>query len=261
MRVWVFSDLHLQTQDMEDRGKIFPTIPEADVCVCAGDLVDGDIVRGVEWLSKHIRPSMRVVMINGNHEFYRRSIDETVEAGRRCGILNGVDFLDDASVTIGGTRIFGTTLWTDFNVFARGDGVERGRAMAFASDYISDYRLIRPFEAKQDRWTPVMSWAQHMSSLALLEVELTKSAQPVVVVSHHAPHPQSIAPAFAQSLLTPGFVSDLTPVITQFRPVVWIHGHTHSTFDYMVADTRVICNPLGYAFEQTGFDPQKVIEV
>ena len=32
------------------------------------------------------------------------------------------------------------------------------------------------------------------------------------------------------------------------RPQIklWIHGHTHHEFDYMVGDTRVVCNPRGY---------------
>ena len=28
---------------------------------------------------------------------------------------------------------------------------------------------------------------------------------------------------------------------------LWIHGHTHESFDYEIGKTRVICNPRGYA--------------
>jgi hypothetical protein len=27
---------------------------------------------------------------------------------------------------------------------------------------------------------------------------------------------------------------------------LWTHGHTHETFDYVVGETRVVCNPRGY---------------
>jgi hypothetical protein len=27
---------------------------------------------------------------------------------------------------------------------------------------------------------------------------------------------------------------------------LWTHGHTHHPFDYIVGETRVICNPRGY---------------
>jgi hypothetical protein len=32
------------------------------------------------------------------------------------------------------------------------------------------------------------------------------------------------------------------------RPQIklWTHGHTHELFDYMIGDTRVVCNPRGY---------------
>jgi hypothetical protein len=27
----------------------------------------------------------------------------------------------------------------------------------------------------------------------------------------------------------------------------WVHGHTHSNFNYEVEGTKVVCNPRGYA--------------
>jgi hypothetical protein len=46
---------------------------------------------------------------------------------------------------------------------------------------------------------------------------------------------------------------------------LWIHGHTHDSFDYRLNGTRVLCNPRGYARdgvnENPMFDPQLVIEV
>ena len=27
---------------------------------------------------------------------------------------------------------------------------------------------------------------------------------------------------------------------------LWTHGHTHEDFDYMVGETRIVCNPRGY---------------
>jgi hypothetical protein len=45
--------------------------------------------------------------------------------------------------------------------------------------------------------------------------------------------------------LSPVFVSDLEALLGPAR--LWIHGHTHDSFDYRVADTRIACNPRGYA--------------
>ena len=30
-------------------------------------------------------------------------------------------------------------------------------------------------------------------------------------------------------------------------PKLWIHGHMHNRSDYMIGDTRIVCNPRGYA--------------
>jgi Icc-related predicted phosphoesterase len=35
--------------------------------------------------------------------------------------------------------------------------------------------------------------------------------------------------------------------ILEHQPRLWIHGHTHETFDYRIGKTRIICNPRGYA--------------
>lgn len=56
------------------------------------------------------------------------------------------------------------------------------------------------------------------------------------------------------------FVSDLSDVIERHQPKLWIHGHTHTRFDYDVGATRVVCNPRGYHHEQD-YDPEMVIEL
>jgi len=83
-----------------------------------------------------------------------------------------------------------------------------------------------------------------------------------VVVTHHLPHRQSIHSKWEGDPLNPGFASDLSRLV---RPPVrlWVHGHTHESFDYQVNGTRVICNPRGYVPMQpnTAFDPKLVVEV
>jgi predicted phosphodiesterase len=47
------------------------------------------------------------------------------------------------------------------------------------------------------------------------------------------------------------------------RASVWIHGHTHESFDYVVNGTRVVCNPRGYLRTEPNeaFDPLLAIDV
>src|SRR5439155_709852 len=42
---------------------------------------------------------------------------------------------------------------------------------------------------------------------------------------------------------------------------LWIHGHTHTFFDYRAGGARVICNPRGYPGEATGFRPDLIVEI
>ena len=65
------------------------------------------------------------------------------------------------------------------------------------------------------------------------------------------------------------FVSDLSEMIEKHKPAVWVHGHLHQTYDYEVGETRIVCNPRGYAVvnsagmrvENRGFVPDLVIEI
>ncbi|NBT05096.1 MAG: metallophosphoesterase, partial [Proteobacteria bacterium] len=65
------------------------------------------------------------------------------------------------------------------------------------------------------------------------------------------------------------YVSDLDQLILDHPAIkVWSHGHTHTSFDYMIGDhCRVVCNPRGYynGYNNAGlnldFDPLLTIEV
>jgi hypothetical protein len=61
------------------------------------------------------------------------------------------------------------------------------------------------------------------------------------------------------------FVSDLTEKIRVWQPDLWLHGHTHDSFDYRVGRTRIVCNARGYAKggvnENSLFDPGFTIDL
>ena len=80
-----------------------------------------------------------------------------------------------------------------------------------------------------------------------------------VVITHFAPHPLSIAPFYANHPANPSFVLDLEEMMG--RAALWIHGHTHTRFDYRVRGTRVVCNPRGYPGEPTDFRPDWTIHL
>jgi Icc-related predicted phosphoesterase len=42
------------------------------------------------------------------------------------------------------------------------------------------------------------------------------------------------------------FASSLDEFVVSSGAHLWIHGHTHDSFDYCIGNTRVVCNPGGY---------------
>jgi len=263
MKAWIFSDTHLPDVNVPIT-KVFSRIPEANLCICAGDIVEYDPVASVGWLAQHIRPHMRVIFVIGNHEFYNlgSSMERDRQRTKIAADWSNIDLLDDSAVNIEGVHFVGTTLWSDFTVFAGDSLAKRGQAMEASGNALNDFRLIRANENSAEIWTPQMARMQHLQSRFWLERVLEQHTGRRVIVSHHAPHPLSIAPQFAKDLVTAGYVSDLEDLILRHRPDLWIHGHTHSVFDYQVGTTRVRCNPRGYHHEKVlGFDAGLVIDI
>jgi Icc-related predicted phosphoesterase len=95
-----------------------------------------------------------------------------------------------------------------------------------------------------------MHWVErHADSLRYISDQLSRASdRRVVMVSHHAPSFRSIDPRYrAQREMNGGYASDLSNLILDNPKIkLWIHGHTHSPHDYMIGDTRVLCNPRGY---------------
>jgi len=135
--------------------------------------------------------------------------------------------------------------------------------MRAASDGLNDHRRIT--WAKQPEWRrfrPIEAATLHKRSRAFIEAELAKPfAGPTVVVTHHAPHANSMHSRYGSDLLSAAYVSDLTALIEAGQPNLWVHGHVHESFDYRVGVTRVICNPHGYGNENKNFDPGLVVEL
>ncbi|HEY3599226.1 MAG TPA: metallophosphoesterase, partial [Paraburkholderia sp.] len=116
-------------------------------------------------------------------------------------------------------------------------------------------------------FTPADTLALHACARAWLERELAKPfGGKTIVVTHHAPHRRSLAERYANDPVSSGFVSDL-PALVRAPAALWVHGHTHTAFDYVENGTRVVCNPRGYIDRRTGrleneqFAWDKVVEI
>ncbi len=275
MRIWVISDLHLSHIDHlhSARGLQLPDVnPDADVLVVAGDIADGNIGRSLQWLRREV-PDLPIVTVLGNHDFYHADWLETVGFGAKRAAQRGIELLENRAVEIGGVRFLGATLWTDYELYVETRSTweraeyERDRFMATARvslpDHMEIWMNVVEDAVRRRLFGPADALELHRRSRAWLEAELAPPfAGPTVVVTHHAPHPNSIEPRFRADPVTPAFVSDLSSLIERWQPDLWIHGHTHASFDYLIGKTRVICNPHGYGVENAGgYDPGLVVEL
>ena len=63
-------------------------------------------------------------------------------------------------------------------------------------------------------------------------------------------------------LLSSAYVSDHDQLVSKSGASLWIHGHVHASSDYVLGDTRVVCNPRGYPGEPVdGFQLGLIVEV
>ncbi len=271
MKLRVLSDLHLEHHTPE-------TVPDcdADLVVLAGDIANGR--HGIDWAARHLRGP--IVYVPGNHEYYDSTftrvdaqLGAAAAAHRQVHLLTGsvavFELPGQAPV-----RVLGTTWWADYALFGR-ERIED--AMQACAKVMLDHRLIS-VEAENDsvdsghgggglrHFTPADALARHRAESAWLAGELeTPFAGATVVVTHHAPDLGSLDPRYAHDLASAGFISR-RPDLVQ-RADLWIHGHTHTSFDYRVDRARVVCNPRGYvrrgdgALENPKFDWGYVVEV
>ena len=241
MKLAIFSDLH---------NEFTPWIPsesikDADVVILAGDIDVGD--KGVLWAAKTF--SQPVIYVPGNHEFYKGVYQSVLKKMRTAAHGTNVHLLNNDIVTIDGVQFIGSTLWTDFEL----SGTKSTSAL-FALEKMYDYRVIRFNQGGRYRKLTVGDTVRlHSDGLVYLKQQLAISKnnnQKAVIISHHGPSVQSVAPEYKDDKLAPAYCSNLDDILHEFEPQLWIHGHTHHNVDYRIGKTRVLSNQRGYTPEE-----------
>lgn len=201
MRILYFSDVHIEIRERDASPPWSSTLPlgfgpdlsphvgAVDLLVLAGDIGRVHSSRNVSPLAYAEQAAAfigcRVVLIPGNHEYYRGSFDEdraALLAARSCvvTVLDRSEALFPAAPAP--LRVLGATLWTDYALAGDCEG-----AMEVAAREIRDHSLIRR-SAGSLPFLPADALAEHRLSRAWLARKL---AEPPQRADHrrHAPRP------------------------------------------------------------------------
>jgi Icc-related predicted phosphoesterase len=258
MKINVISDLHLDFADL--------ALPGGDVLILSGDICEArhlkrDMYNPDMVMLEHERTDQRpdryyrffeeecskyreVVMVMGNHEHYGFQYQKTY-AHIANQLPANVTLLENQTHTIDDVVFVGATLWTDMNKM---DAL----TMFHMKSAMNDYRQVTMFNETKNvyhRLDPERTVADHYRSKKFIEDTVTADpGKKYVVVTHHAPSKASIKPKYAgDTLMNGAYSSDLSDIMLDNPQIrLWTHGHTHDVFDYMIGQTRVICNPRGY---------------
>ncbi|SDL61808.1 Predicted phosphoesterase [Modicisalibacter muralis] len=253
MRLRVLSDLHLEHFDEE---RVLPDVA-ADAVILAGDIHSG--TQGLAWAASRF-DGIPILYVPGNHEFYGKCVPTLrMELAAEAERL-GIHLLDNRSLTLGGARFHGTTLWTDFLLYADQRGHDPALSEEMALRLMTDFRVIEQREGQV--FTTAESRRLHAEALTWLDAELAHPFDgPRVVISHHAPLAECIPSRYQGDILSPAFASHLPHLMG--RMDLWIHGHVHEPVDREVMGTHVLANPGGYPdeFDLPLFTPDLVIDV
>jgi Icc-related predicted phosphoesterase len=257
MKIWPVSDLHLRQTDAMHLLMPFG-IPEADVCLLGGDVTEG-FANAMHWAGNIIAQKMRVVMVHGNHDVYRSSIDRAnSESKMLARAYPNIHFLENDEIVIDGVRFVGATLWTDYRLPVGGrytnKTVEERLKEIFhvVPRELVDFGEIHRSDERQEGETGFITIQElirrHEESRAYIDQTLaTPFDGKTVVLTHHAPLGRSIHPSFDGEITNAAFASDLSDLIARGKPAAWVHGHVHHFLDYVEADTRIICNAKGHS--------------
>ena len=211
-----------------------------------------------------------VVVIWGNHELYGSIWSELlVDENRQLEALHGegldIRVLHGAATQIAGVRIIGATLWTNLALYPPFEYLAR----TMVSAYMQDYRSIRT--APKIRYTIDGMLERHaQDKAAILDALSTPHDGPTVVMTHHLPVRELIAPwrtigGEDKRAMNNGFASDLWDEIRDFDIHTWIWGHSHEGEDWTGegehGSIRFVTNQRGYPGEKVAFDPRYTVDV
>lgn len=274
MLLRICSDLHVEFWKYNKIPKMSRTVLPPDdrdkesVLILAGDIgCLSQYPSTIKPILAALAPRFKgVIYILGNHEYYSGAFWDSYKTFWDDKVLpKNVHVFDNEWRISDDVAFIGSTLWTSMN---NRDPI----AMFTAERGMSDYEMIRkpgassPYSSPNTRISAEDTVDRHESSAKYIfrAIDTFRNLNSkTVVISHHLPSFQSVNPKFTGDSLNHAFASELGDSIVHHSPTLWIHGHTHDSCDYVLGDTRVVCNPFGYHGSQVNvkYNPRLFVEV
>ena len=245
MKFTIMSDMHLEFS----HGDFVGVRKGTDVLLLAGDIgLASDPYTFLPFLERVSPLCKQVLMIMGNHEHYHGDINKSEDLIRQATEnIDNFTLLENEVAVIDDVAILGTTMWSAIDPLYS----------LYIAKNMNDYHIVKNNSIK-------VTTELHEKALAFLRESLVvkKSGMKVIVMSHHCPTMKA-PEEYRGGHLNSAYGTDLTGMIEEFKPDLWVHGHTHVSHDYMVGDTNVVCNPRGYAGHDTNaeFNSELIKEV
>jgi predicted phosphodiesterase len=269
MKIAVASDLHLEFGDLDiantDNAEVL--ILSGDICVAADlDMRDrrqsemgfarARSERFHDFFERCATNFPHVIYIMGNHEYYHSDFATALgEIRRKLEHLPNLYVLEREVKVISDVTFIGGTLWTDMN---NSDAL----TLYHMRTMMNDFRVITnstapvhfrteegEFRTRVGKFMPEDAVEEHVKMKQYIQsVVQGNHDTKYVVVGHHSPSRLSTHEMYANdTVMNGGYSSDLDEFIADHPQIrLWTHGHTHHPFDYVVGETRVVCNPRGY---------------
>jgi Icc-related predicted phosphoesterase len=286
MKIAVASDIHLEFGDIDitNDSQADVLILSGDICVAADlDMRDrrqtelGFARRRSEMFHEFFERCAanfpHVIYIMGNHEYYHSDFATALDDVRkRLAHLPNLYILEREIKVIDDVTFIGGTLWTDMN---NSDPL----TLYHMRTMMNDFRVIQnsdtpvhfrtqegEFKTRTAKFSPEDAVVEHVKMKEYIQVVtamLGENPNKYVVVGHHAPSRRSTHEMYAHdTIMNGGYSSDMDQFIED-RPQIklWTHGHTHHVFDYVIGETRVVCNPRGYYGHEARADEWKLLTV
>ncbi len=240
MKFQLVSDIH--TEFHGDNGLLWAnTVPRlANTLVVAGDLGTPEILPPV--LRILCGRFDHVVFVNGNHDVWGSSFKASAQLRQQMNAeLPNLHWLNNQTVTIEGQRFIGTTMWF------------RDHPTNFMYEgMLKDFRKIAAFRSNV--------YEENKRAVNWLKATMTDQD---VVVTHHLPTDLAVSAEFKAHPANRFYVCAMEATISVKKPKIWACGHSHSSADVMLDQTRILRNPYGYdgMAVNAEFDMNFVVEV